>query len=102
MQCPVIATDLKLVGVHLHKLFDNGRDKVDVTFLAHLTAHHQLVKRKIGRYAVEMPTQTHNLRWMTTLSEDGLASCILDCLYRPVLNETFLNDFPRPDGLPLT
>jgi len=53
-------TNLKLVGICLDKLFDNRRDKVNVSFLAHLTAHHQLTKREIRRYSIKTPTNRQN------------------------------------------
>jgi len=49
------ATDLELVGICLYELLDNGRHKIDVSLLAHLTAYHQLAKREIRQYSIEMP-----------------------------------------------
>jgi len=55
-------TDLKLIGICLHEMFDNWRHKVDVSFLAHLTTDHQLVEREIGRYSIEMPETSTDTR----------------------------------------
>jgi len=48
-------TDLELVGICLYELLDNGRHKIDVSLLAHLTAYHQLAEREIRQYSIEMP-----------------------------------------------
>jgi len=52
---------LKFFGICLDKLFDNGRHKVDVSFLAHLTPHHQLTEWEIRRYSIETPGKQQNI-----------------------------------------
>jgi len=82
--------NLEFLGICLHKPLNNRRHEVDGSFLAHLTAHHQLVKREIGRYSIETPVK-QPAKPVRTLSPFTLQTALFEGPDKPTCrNGTFL------------
>jgi hypothetical protein len=46
---------LESIFIILNDFFHNRWDKIDISFLAHLTTNHQLIEREIGWNSIEFP-----------------------------------------------